>query len=132
MTNLATSYKPAAAVSNAFVISDGYVLTSVILQVGPTYRGYGSIGLIGGSISPTTIEGFTIAEMYSGEGLDLTGFTVTGNALQTLFTSISTSAGTLNTVDAIYSFDGTYTSWVWLGTMLVTTTGDIPVSFVIP
>ena len=123
MSNLPTSYKPSSGVSDAFAIAQ-YFLTSVDLGSGF----WGFFTGFGGSISPTTLAGFTITHLYTFPTAT-TLLQVSGSAPQALFTSITIGDTTRLAADAVYFNNGSETFWSWTATnVLDGVTGQVPVS----
>ena len=125
MTNLATSYKPASAVSDSFNIGLIFSLTSAEIQPSPAIYGFNNGG--GGAISPGTLLGQTIQLFLSGPGV-VTTLYVDSPLAQNAFTSVTIGGTTLLSADATYDGTPPFAIWQWNAT-LITGTGPFTVTF---
>jgi hypothetical protein len=131
-TEVFTAYAPAPVISNTFNVAL-FTLTAGATPVpGYTYIGKGITGFGNyGAISPTSYNGATILEIYSGQGfppIDNTTLVLNGTIAQDAFTSITVNGVTFNSVDASYS-TGATTSWQWIAAPVFPSIGTYFISF---
>ena len=115
MTNLATSYKPAPAVSNSFQIAT-FTHTLVAAQTGGPDVWLGYIPGTIGTLTPTTLNGAVVLGIFAVLDPPPLAFVVQVNqqVAQSFFTSITIAGDTYTTASAgAFSSDPGLTSWAW-------------------
>lgn len=127
-TEVFTAYKPAAKVSNTFAVGGTHTLTAASMPNLPDWNAYGFIDGTDGAISPTTVNGATINDLYSQVKISPSPFNgteinINGALAQDFFESITYGSTTLLTSNATYQ-SGSTTSWQWPDEILFPSAGS--------
>ena len=117
--SISSAYPPARQFSASFTIAQ-YILTAAELV--PGFIGYSLDVPIGGSLSPDTFNGSLIRQLNTLVGIT-DGLVIAGNVAQSAFTTLTVDGVSVLSASASYLFDGTNSSWTWIGGTLVPTTG---------
>lgn len=117
------------------VTSLSFTLTAGHFNIPATYDEWGLSTNGIGSISPTTLQGYTINTLMGAQGSIIspnpaTELAITGSAVQTLFTSLTLNGNTYTSASATYAQAGGSTLWVW-ASLAISATGSYPVTIVL-